>query len=188
MSSVDKAPAPVTWMRRLEELSALDEAVGAVEPTIRSTFASGLRGKVLRGDWLGHALHPVLTSIALGSWQSASLLDLVGGKGSRDAARLLVGAGLAVAGPTAWTGWAQWAEAGPREKRVGLVHAASNGLVIGLYAASWVARRRGAHGAGATLGYAGASVAGFAAYLGGHLTSARKVGTRHPAFATTDTD
>lgn len=183
MSPVEKTPAAVTWMLRLEEVSALDGPVAAIEPTIRSTFGSGVRGQVLRGDWIGHALHPALTSITLGSWQSASLLDAVGGKGGRDAARLLVGAGLLAVGPTAWSGWAQWAEAGPRSKRVGLVHAVTNGLAIGLYAASYVARRRGRHEAGAGLGYAGATAAGIAAYLGGHMTAARKVGTHHPAFA-----
>ena len=30
--------------------------------------------------------------------------------------------GFAV-GPTAWSGWAEWTTTGPREKRVGLVHA-----------------------------------------------------------------
>jgi hypothetical protein len=71
---------------------------------------------------------------------------------------------------------------GPRDKRVGLVHAVTNGLAIGMYAASWVARRRGRHGSGARFALAGAAVSGVGGYLGAHLASARKLGSRHPAY------
>jgi hypothetical protein len=137
---------------------------------------------VLRGDWLGHALHPLLTDVVLGTWASATLLDLVGGEESATASRRLIGTGLLVAGPTAWSGWAEWSEAGLREQRVGVVHAVSNGAAIGLYAGSWLARRRGRHGTGVGLALAGISALKVGAYLGGHLASARKVGTHHPAF------
>jgi hypothetical protein len=187
MSSIDQPPAVVRWTLRLEEATALDGPVQAIEPKIRSTFGSGTRGSVLRGDWLGHALHPVLTDIVIGTWTSATVLDLVGGRESAAAAQRLVGTGLLAVGPTAWTGWAEWSAAGARDKRVGLVHAASNAVAIGAYAASWVARRRDRHGAGAGLALAGAAVSGFGAYLGGHLAAARKVGSHHPAYETSRT-
>ena len=185
MSQIDRPPSPVRWMLRLEGLSGLDDAVAAIEPTIRKTFASGVRGQVLRGDWIGHALHPAMANFVLGSWTSATFLDVIGDQGSRRAAQQLVGAGLLAVGPTAWSGWAQWAEAGPRGQRVGLVHAVANGLAIGFYTASYLLRRRGSGAAGARLGFAGVAAAGVAAYLGGHLSTARKVGTRHPAFVNT---
>ena len=72
--------------------------------------------------------------------------------------------------------------AGPREKRVGLVHAVTNALAIGVYAASWVARKQGRHRTGARLALAGAAVSGVGAYLGGHLAVARDVGSHHPAY------
>ncbi|MGG5259817.1 DUF2231 domain-containing protein [Phycicoccus avicenniae] len=183
MSTSEHVPAPLAWTLRLEELDALDGAVAAVAPVVGKAFASGWRGRVLRGDWLGHALHPVLTDVVIGSWTSASVLDAVGGREARGAARTLVGVGLAAVGPTAWSGWAEWSGSGRREQRVGLVHAVTNGAAIGLYAASFVARRRGRHGAGAGLALAGATAMGAAAYLGGHLSSARDVGSRHPALA-----
>ena len=93
----------------------------------------------------------------------------------------LVGASLVAVGPTAWTGWAEWDQAAPRDKRVGLVHAVTNGLAIGLYAASYLSRKRGRHETGARLGLAGATVASVGGYIGGHLAIARKVGTAHPA-------
>ncbi|WP_426563261.1 hypothetical protein ACPPVT_19675 [Angustibacter sp. McL0619] len=69
-----------------------------------------------------------------------------------------------------------------QEKRFGLVHAVTIGVAISAYAASWVARRKGLHRTGARLAFAGATVSGVGAYLGGHLTEARKVASRHPAF------
>ena len=137
---------------------------------------------MLRGEWLGHAVHPMLTDVAIGTWTSASVLDLLGGPDSSAAAQRLIGTGLLAAGPTAWTGWAEWSAAGSRDKRVGLVHAVTNAVAIGVYAASWLARRRGRHGTGARLALAGAAVSGAGAYLGGHLAEARKVASRHPAY------
>ncbi len=182
MSSIERPPAIVRWTLRLEEATALDRPVQALEPSIRSAFGSGTRASVLRGDWLGHAVHPLLTDVVLGTWTSATLLDFVGGRGSAAAARRLVGTGLLAVGPTAWTGWAEWSAAGSREKRVGLVHAVTNAVAISAYAASWVARRTGRQGIGARLGLAGATVSGVGAFLGGHLAEAREVASRHPAY------
>jgi hypothetical protein len=175
-------PGIVRWTLRLEETAALDRPVQALEPLVQEVFATGTRGAVLRGEWLGHALHPLLTDVVLGTWTSASLLDLFGGRDSSAAAQRLVGAGLLAAGPTAWSGWAEWSAAGSREKRVGLVHAVTNAAAIGVYAASWSARRKGRHGKGALLALAGAAVSGVGAYLGGHLAAARKVSSHDPAY------
>ncbi|HKJ10802.1 MAG TPA: (2Fe-2S)-binding protein [Ornithinimicrobium sp.] len=178
----EQPPPVVAWTRKLEEASALDAVVGAIEPTIETVFGTGTRAAFLRGEWLGHALHPVLTDAVLGSWTSASVLDLVGGPESRTAARTLVGTGLLAVPLTAWTGWAEWSGSGTREKRVGLVHAATVGSSIGLYLSSWLARRRGNHSAGAALALGGAATGSAAAYLGGHLAVARNVGSHHRAF------
>ena len=182
MDAFASPPAIVRWILRLEETAALDRPVRALEPLVQEVFATGTRGAVLRGEWLGHALHPLLTDVVLGTWASASLLDLFGGRESSAAAQRLVGAGLLAVGPTAWSGWAEWSAAGPREKRVGLVHAVTNAAAIGVYAASWSARRKGRHGKGAVLALAGAGVSGVGAYLGGHLAAARKVSSHDPAF------
>ena len=182
MSPIEQPPTIVRWTKGLEDATALDGPVRAFEPSIRALFGTGTRASVLRGDWLGHAVHPILTDLVIGTWTSASLLDLFGGRGSSAPAQRLIGTGLLAVGPTAWTGWAEWSAAGPREKRVGLVHAVTNGVAIGVYTASWIARHRGRHGAGARLALAGAAVSGVGAYLGGHLAAARKVGSHHPAY------
>jgi len=183
MNHSERDPGIVRLTLRLENEESLDRPVGALEPTINSVFGSGKRGRLLRGEWLGHAVHPLLTDVALGSWTSASILDLFGGPEDSSAAQTLIGSGLLAAVPTAWTGWAEWATAGPRDKRVGLVHAGINGLSIGIYATSWVARRRGRHNTGAKLALGAAVVSAIGAYLGGHLAGARHVATHHPAFA-----
>src|SRR4051794_15266755 len=182
MNPIGRPPALVRATLGLEDATALDGPVQALEPRIRAWFGTGMRGSVLRGDWMGHAVHPVLTDVVIGTWTSASVLDLFGGPDSSAAARRLVGTGLLTVGPTAWTGWAEWSAAGGREKRVGLVHAVTNGLAIGIYTASWVARLRGRHDAGARLALVGATVAGVGGYLGGHLAVARRVGSHHDAF------
>ena len=182
MNASEPPPSIVRWTRRLEDATVLDAPVRALEPSVYAMFGTGRRASVLRGDWLGHAVHPLLTDIVIGSWTSATVLDLFGGRDSSAAARRLVGVGLLAAGPTAWTGWAEWSAVGSREKRVGLVHAVSNGLAIGIYASSWALRKRGRHRAGATLALAGSAVSGLGAYLGGHLATTRKVGSHHPAY------
>jgi hypothetical protein len=182
MNLTEPPPSIVRWTRQLEEASALDAPVRALQPAIRTVFGTGRRASLLRGDWLGHAVHPVLTDVAIGTWTSATLLDLVGGREASAAARRLIGIGLVAAAPTAWTGWAEWSAADRRAQRVGLVHAVTNGVAIGVYAASWAARRQGRHGAGVRLALTGAAVSGVGDYLGGHLVSARKVGSHHPAY------
>jgi hypothetical protein len=182
MNAIDQPSGIVRWTLRLEQSTALDRPVQAVEPTVQAVFGTGVRASVLRGEWLGHAVHPVLTDVVLGTWTSATLLDLLAGPDSAASAQRLVGVGLLAAVPTFWTGWAEWSAAGPRDKRVGLVHAITNGVAVTAYAGSWVARRRGRHGAGAAFALAGAAVSGVGAYLGGHLVGARKVASHHPAY------
>jgi hypothetical protein len=182
MNATEPTPSIVRWTRRLEDATTLDTPVRALEPSIRALFGTGTRAKVLRGDWLGHAVHPLLTDIVIGTWTSATLLDLFGRRDSSEPAKRLIGIGLLAVGPTAWTGWAEWSAAGPRDKRVGLVHAVTNGLAISVYTSSWIARKRGRHDAGARLALTGAAVAGVGAYLGGHLVTTRKVGSHHPAY------
>ncbi|MDV3220946.1 DUF2231 domain-containing protein [Intrasporangium sp.] len=139
-------------------------------------------GSALRGDWMGHALHPALTDVPIGMFAATTVLDLIGGKVSRPAAQRLVGVGLLGAVPTAITGWAEWSRADHRAQRVGVAHAALNVASIGLYAGSWMARRSERHRLGAALALMGSGLTGAAAYLGGHLVAVNEVSSRHPAF------
>lgn len=130
-----------------------------------------LRGRVrdfLHGVWLGHPLHPMMVQVPVGAWLSAAVLDAI--PGTSRSATVLVGVGTASALPAAVAGWNDWGELPNEPRRVGLVHATTNAIGIGLYAASLVARLRGNHRRGRMLAYAGLTAASLGAYLGAHLT------------------
>jgi uncharacterized membrane protein len=180
--SGEPTPLPVELTRRLEDATALDPVVRAIAPLADALVADPTRRALLRGAWVGHAVHPPMTDLPIGFWSSAVVLDLLGGRSARPAARRLVGLGVLSALPTAITGWAEWSGTGQREQRVGVVHAVSNVAALGLFTVSWRARRAEHHLRGAALGLAASSALGLGAYLGGHLANARKVSSRHPAF------
>ena len=173
----------VRLAQAVESATSLDGPAAALAPVADAVVADPRRAALLQGQWLGHALHPLMTMLPVGTWSSALLLDLAGGPGSRDAAQRLVGIGILAAVPTALTGLAEYAGTGTRDRRTGVVHAAANTAALVCFTRSWRARRRGDHARGARLAAFGAGWAGAGGFLGGHLTEARKVSSRHPAFA-----
>jgi uncharacterized membrane protein len=161
--------AAVSAIENDERADALVKQLERLTPTV----TKGEAGPLLRGEWLGHPLHPMLTDLPIGFWMSAGVLDLLGGKKSRRAAQRLVGLGLLAVPPTAASGLSDWSGIrDPRNRRVGAVHAAGNVVVALLYYRSWRARRRGHHFRGVLLSFAGATGAMATAYLGGHLAFA----------------
>jgi uncharacterized membrane protein len=141
----------------------------------------------LSGGWLGHALHPIMTDLVIGSFVSASVLDVLGGKDSEAGAERLLAVGIASYAPTALSGisdWADRADADPGTRRVGIVHAASNAIAVSLYGASLASRRGGSHRRGKLLALAGGTVLGVGGYLGGHLAYVQGVGVEPPAVET----
>lgn len=154
LADSDRLDGPAAAMRRVGAL---------VEP--------GRRGAFLRGQWLGHALHPALTDVPLGCWLGANALDLLGGASSRHAAQRLVAIGLLAAPLTALSGLADWSRSAdaPALRRVGTAHALGNAVVTAAYLASWQARRVHRHRVAATLGMLGAMMAVGTGHLGGHM-------------------
>jgi nitrite reductase/ring-hydroxylating ferredoxin subunit/uncharacterized membrane protein len=167
---------------KVEQAKALDPAADAVSGVVNTVLPGGPVKDLLHGTWLGHPVHPLLIAVPIGMWTGTTLLDLAG---EREAARRMVGAGVLAAIPTAVTGYADWSELGQarKPKRVGLVHALANAATIGLYAASWRARRRGAHATGAGLALLGAGGLAVGGYLGGHLAYSQAVGVNRNADA-----
>jgi nitrite reductase/ring-hydroxylating ferredoxin subunit/uncharacterized membrane protein len=183
------APAEKPVLHRLAEqvgeTAALDAPAEAVAKRVRQAIPKGPVKDALSGTPLGHAAHPLLTDVPIGTWTSAVLLDLVGGRASRPAAQRLIGIGLLASGPTAWTGLNDWADTTPASdsvRRVGAVHAVANVTALGLYAASLAARRRGRHGRGVALGLAGLGALMVGGHLGGHLSYAQAVGVDQTAL------
>ena len=157
-------------VRRLERDDRLDGVVSGVD-TLAERVADSPAGPALRGEWLGHALHPLLTDFPLGCWLSAGVLDLVGGSSSRKAAQRLVGLGVAMVPVTAAAGAADYRNIGERgAKRIGAVHAVGKTVVAMLYLMSWRHRRKGHHARGVLLALIGGGLAWVTGYLGGHLS------------------
>jgi len=162
----------------LEGQTALDRPAAVFEGVATTVLADDRVRAFFSGRWLGHALHPLLTDLPLGSWMSATLLDLLGGPTAKVPARRLVAVGLAAAAPTALAGWSDWLSATQEQRRVGAVHAVANTVAVTLYAGSLLARYRGRTGQGAVLGLAGGAMAIGGGYLGGHLSCARDTALR----------
>ncbi len=168
----------------LEAAGPLDAPARLVGRTARGTLSSQSVKDLLGGTWLGHAVHPIMTDLVIGSFVSASVLDLLGGDRDGTAAQRLLAVGIAAYGPTALTGVHDWADSEATDagvRRVGLVHAASNAAGLALYIASLVARRGGDRGRGKLLALAGAGTMGAGGYLGGHLVLVQEVGVESAA-------
>jgi len=171
-------------VRAIESASPLDSVAKPLAKQVRGLL-SGPINSVLAGTWLGHSVHPMLTDVVIGSFTSASLLDLLTGEDGAEASERLIMLGIAAYGPTALTGINDWADTEPVSdgvRRAGLVHASGNLVALSLYTASLVARRRGARGRGVAYGAAGAAVLMLGGYLGGHLSMTRAVGPNQTAF------
>jgi len=184
--STPTAPSPLDPLaQRLEDATVLDPVGAKVGEAVRGSMKPGVAKDLLSGTWLGHALHPVLTDVVIGTWTSATILDLIGGRRAQPAARRLIGVGIAAYPVTALAGAHDWADTelgDPGARRVGLVHAATNSVALACYALSLRARRRGSRGAGTLLGLAGAGALTAGGWLGGHLSYVQGVGVDQTTF------
>ena len=157
-------------VERLGRVEAIDALVKPASSAVAGVVAPRAVKDALSGSWLGHPLHPLLTDIPIGTWASALVLDLFGGRGAEEAADRLIGVGVLVALPTAATGLSDWSDHLGSERRIGFVHAVANVTAVACYSASYVARRRGSRGTGLALSMVGAAALGIGGYLGGHLS------------------
>jgi nitrite reductase/ring-hydroxylating ferredoxin subunit/uncharacterized membrane protein len=170
---------------RIGATAALDGPAEALAGWVRGAVPRGPVKDALSGTALGHALHPLLTDLPIGTWTSAAILDVVGGRAARPASRRLIAAGLLAAVPAAATGFNDWADTTPADegvRRVGAVHAVANVTALALHAASLAARRGERHGRGVALGMAGIGALAVGGHLGGHLSFAKGVGVDRTAF------
>jgi nitrite reductase/ring-hydroxylating ferredoxin subunit len=169
----------------VESASPLDAPGKKVGKTVRSALKPGPVKDALSGTWLGHALHPLLTDVVIGSFLSATLLDLLGTEADSGAQERLIAVGIAAYGPTALTGVNDWADSEPADdavRRVGLVHATTNSIALGLYSSSLAARRSGSLGRAKALAGAGAAVLGLGGFWGGHLSFTKGVGPNQTIY------
>ncbi|MDP9793360.1 putative membrane protein [Catenuloplanes nepalensis] len=139
---------------------------------------------------LGHPVHQMVIVFPLGLLVTGTIFDLV---------RLITGneifgqvgfwnitAGVIGAIVAATTGWLDWTSipAGTRAKRIGLLHGTLNGLVLVLFAISWLLRLDGTHQPGAlpfTLELLALVAGSIAAWFGGELVDRLGIGVHEGA-------
>ncbi|MFV2102470.1 Rieske 2Fe-2S domain-containing protein [Micromonospora sp. LOL_024] len=155
------------FLTKIEQASGLDGFGDRLQRAVQGTLSGQRVRDLLHGVWLGHPLHPAMVQVPVGAWMSAAVLDLM--PGQRRAATTLTALGTLSAVPAAVAGLNDWAALARDQRRVGLVHAASNTVGLALYGGSLAARLSGRHGVGRALGWLGLSAVSAGAYLGGHL-------------------
>ena len=158
----------------VERFRFLDGTAGAASRTAEKVVdRTGLAG-VLRGSWLGHPVHPLLVTVPIGAWTTSAVFDVV--FKDQATARRLVGIGLAATPPTVLAGWADYTLLNRPQQRVGLVHVASNGTAVLLFALSYRAYRRERWPAARRYCMLGLAAMGVGGALGGHLSYAQGAG------------
>jgi nitrite reductase/ring-hydroxylating ferredoxin subunit len=151
---------------RIERIEALDRVGNRLQSMVQAVLRGRVRN-LLHGTWLGHPLHPAIVLVPTGSWMSSVVLDVLRVNGRGPA--VLSGLGSAATLPAVVSGLNDWASLTREQRRVGLVHATSNVIALGLNVASLMYRRRGDTAMARTLGYAGMAAVGAGAFFGGHL-------------------
>ena len=161
----------------------IDQIAKPLSKAVRDAYeAAGPAGRqvkdALHGKWLGHPLHPALTSVPLGAWTTALAMDAAsnGNPGMRRAATFAMGVGLVGAVGSAVTGLTDWSETGGSARRAGLVHGLLNVTATAMMATSFVLRKQGDHDEGRVCAWTGFAIALGAAYLGGELVYRQRVG------------
>ncbi|MCU1401223.1 MAG: iron-sulfur protein [Acidimicrobiales bacterium] len=170
---------PADLVSRIGSNAALDKFAKPLKSKITDLIPGGAVKDALSGTWLGHQLHPMLTDVVIGSFTSATILDLIGGRRAARSANVLAITGVLAVAPTAASGLSDWSDTNGSETRIGVVHALSNVVGASCYVASIIARRRGNRVSASMLGLVGMGVMSVGGYLGGHLTLVQGVGVNH---------
>jgi nitrite reductase/ring-hydroxylating ferredoxin subunit/uncharacterized membrane protein len=172
-------------VEQIGKAEALDGPAKKLGKVVRGALGPGKVKDALSGTFLGHALHPLLTDVPIGTWTSALVLDLTGGRAAADASQRLIGTGILAALPTAVTGYSDWADSevgSDSVRRIGIVHAAANVTALTFFTASYAARRAGNHRSGVTMALAGAGALAVGGHLGGHLSYVNGIGVDQTTF------
>jgi uncharacterized membrane protein len=156
------------FWKSLESRPGLDGVSDAVKRFVHPILGEGAAREVLGGKWLGHPIHPALVTLPIGAWASAVVLDSAGRQDA--AARRLVGLGTMAAPAALATGWSDWSTLNTVQRRVGLLHAASNAVAVTLFALSYRRRKTGTDRTARLTAILGLLAAGGGGAIGGHLT------------------
>lgn len=157
---------PFDQIDHVERVRALDGPAHALGVLSR-LLPDGRWRSALAGEPIGHAAHPMLVQIPIGSWVSAGWLDCLP-RMERSAA-LLTGIGIATALPAVAAGLVDYSELGERQRRTAVVHASANALALGCQFLSLSDRISGRLRRGQWIGLAGTMTLAVGGLLGGHV-------------------
>lgn len=169
---------------RYDRLSAASHSLAQ---KVASSPAGRPAWRALHGnEWAGHPLHAMVVAVPVGAWALSGWYDLrsarSGDARQEYAADGALRIGLAGAVVAALTGLAQYVDTRGAARRESTAHASLNTVSLGLYAASWAARRKGRRPAGRRLSAAALGIASVSSYLGGDLSFRHGVGVRPQAL------
>lgn len=162
------------WLRAAESLSQVDGIGAALQDRVRRALNGTRMDRLLRGSWLGHPVHPLLVTVPIGAWSSASLFDAM--PRQQTAARRMVAIGLLMTPPSVIAGLADYGELDRTQRRVATVHAGVNAVASACLLTSYAHRARGRDRKGAAWTLAGLTLVGAGGALGGHLSYALGAG------------
>jgi uncharacterized membrane protein len=166
-------PRPVAKaLESVENLTAVDARASTLADLLTSKIPPSVQA-ILRGQWLGHPLHPVLVTVPIGAWMAVPVLDVTG---QPAAAQRLVAFGMAATVPATITGLVEYTTLDTAQRRVAVVHMAANTVSLALFARSWWQRHTGSTVRGSAWSLAGLAVTGISGALGGHLSYSQSAG------------
>lgn len=172
----------------IERIPGLGDNSKKVADAIHNAVLGGGEGirkgvDILHGTWLGHPLHPALTSVPIGAWTIAVMCDLVAAqRGSDEAAKMadaLTAIGVVAAVPTALAGIADYSAIDRSTVAPAGLHGLLNsaGLVLNIF--SIRDRAAGNRGRGVLLSTVAFGLVNISAWIGGELVNDKKVGVKH---------
>lgn len=168
------------WVERQAWLDDVGGWLGTVTGPLIGRPKSDPLLSTLRGDWLGHPLHPAVTDVPIGCWTASLLMDLVCESG---AAGVLTVTGTAAAVPTAVTGLVDWSTTEGGAGRLATLHALLNTAAVGMQLCSFGARVRRRRLRAVTWSALGLTTALASGWLGGEVAFDTAAATAHPTAA-----
>jgi uncharacterized membrane protein len=143
-----------------------------------------------RAQILGHPIHQMLVVVPVGLFITAAVFDVIvmvtGNATLALGSHLMIGAGIIgglLAAPFGTLDWLKIPQ-NTRAKRIGLYHAAANGIALVLFLLSWWIRRDAPESPALIaqlLALVGAAVIGVSGWLGGELIDRLGVGVHDDA-------
>lgn len=141
---------------------------------------------LLNGKSIGHAVHPAIVALPIGSWTAGLVLDLAwladNNDGMARASDITMWVGIASALGAAASGVTSWVDTDGPERRTGIWHGLLNGGVTLLNIGSAVLRLTGKRRTAITLASTAYAISLYSAFLGGELSYSFGIGVNHVAW------